>query len=108
MLGRDITDAHPRDQKRRSIVIVESLGTAKPATSRSCRIALRIDNRGAAHFALVVVRRERRGAVQGAAIVPDHQIADAPFVHIDKALLGGEGEQFVEQRPALVGRLAER
>ncbi len=34
--------------------------------------------------------------MQRAAIVPDHQIADLPFVHINEAGIGGEGHQFVD------------
>ena len=43
-----------------------------------------IDDGGAAHVAHMVRRLKRRGAVRGAAVVPDHQVADLPPVTIDE------------------------
>src|ERR1051326_5409751 len=70
-------------------------------------IAARVDDRGAVQFALVLVGGKRRGAVHGAAVVPDDEVADPPLVHVDEARLRGELHQLVEQRPALVARPAD-
>ena len=42
-----------------------------------------------------------------AAIVPDHEIADPPFMAVDETRLGRKGKQLVQQRPALVKRPAD-
>src|SRR6185436_531219 len=46
-------------------------------------------------------RVERVAAVQGAAVVPDHHVADAPLMAEDELRLRGVGPELVEQRLAL-------
>src|SRR5215470_11996886 len=65
-----------------------------------------LDNRGAAHVAHVVRGRERRGAVHGAAVVPDHQVADLPFVAVDELRLRFELDQLGVQRLPLLDQHA--
>ncbi len=73
----------------------------------ACDRLCHVDDGGAAQIAHVLGRLVRRGAVQGAAIVPDHQIADAPFVGVDEPRLGGEFDQPLQQRAAFLDRPAD-
>jgi hypothetical protein len=50
---------------------------------------------------------ERRGAVHGAAVVPDDEVADLPFVTVDELGLCREFDQLAEQRLPLLDRHAD-
>src|SRR5262249_36784473 len=66
-----------------------------------------VDDRRTAHVAHVIRGRERRGAVNGATVVPDHQVADLPFVAVDELRLCGEFDQLGKQRLPLLNRHAD-
>src|SRR5260370_23636079 len=63
-----------------------------------------VDDRRAAQVAHLVRGVERRGAVHGAAVVPDSQVPDLPLVAIDKLPLRREFHQYAEQSLALLDR----
>ena len=67
----------------------------------------RVDDRRAPHVAHVIRCLEGRGAVHGAAIVPDHQIADLPLVAVDELRLRCEFDQLAKQRLSLLDRYAD-
>ena len=56
---------------------------------------------GALHVALPAQIVEVGAAVHGAAIVPDHQIVDAPAMGIDELALGGVRNELLDQRAAV-------
>ena len=57
---------------------------------------------GAPHIALEPGVIEGSRAVDGRQIVPDHHIAKAPFMAIDKLRLGGESHQLIQQGAGIV------
>src|SRR5579871_487840 len=62
---------------------------------------------GALHQALVARAVVGRGAVQQAAVVPDHQVADAPVERQAEARLDDEVVELAQQRAALLDRPAD-
>ena len=66
--------------------------------ARRRRLHAGIDNGGAAHVAHMAAGGKWRGAVHGAAVVPDHEIADAPSVAIYERRLRRELDQLEQQR----------
>src|SRR5215468_5901603 len=73
-------------------------GTSPAMTLPNKRVRGSLGDRRAAHVAHMVRRRERCGAMHGAAVVPDHEVADLPFVAVDKLRLRCKFDQFGEQR----------
>src|SRR5437868_8434842 len=65
-------------------------------------------DRAAVHEALVALVIVRRGGVQGRAIVPEDEVADAPAVAVDESVAGGVPVELIEQPAAFVGREADQ
>src|SRR3990170_5585149 len=72
----------------------------QPFGNRAAILAPFVDRR-AAHVALVMAVVVFGAAVEGAAVVPDQDVAGPPFVRVDEAGLGGEADQLLDQRGAL-------
>ena len=72
-------------------------GVGHQRAGRGCFRTIFVDG-GAAQIAPVDKSVEIRAAMKRAAIVPDHQIAFAPFVGLDKLRLRREGHQLRQQR----------
>jgi hypothetical protein len=71
------------------------------------RVGSSLDDRRSAHVPHVVGGVERCGAVHGAAVVPDHEVADLLFMAVDELRLRREFDQLGEQRLPLLDRYAD-
>src|SRR6266853_755417 len=110
MGGEKFGEVYCIAEGHRSVLPLECCRATVVAAARTlCRFIegrADIERRGAAQIARLILVM-RAAAVHRVAIIPDHEIADPPFMAVDELRLGREIAEVVQQEPALRHRPAD-